>query len=373
MDLIKTLEQLMNQDPIVRTGAEKLISQLAEVDFKDYLEKLTAVLIGEGFSISVRKLSATLIKNPIINVPLYTEKWSNFSSETRDSLKQQILSALGSEKPEVRKVAASVIASIAKIEIPISEKWPTLLTILCQNTFENTSFYNAAIETLGFICEELTKKTVLPGEVDQILSAIILCMKDNQSDLQLVISSMKALIRALPLIGNQKMLIPQYSEIIMSQIFNAGDSYKMNEIMLEYVSRAFLEFAENYYDAVGIYLDRISPFTFLLISSNNQKLRLMGFEFWCRLGTEELDRVKNKLNLKNYASKGYLQSSFEKLFAVIDSNILPTSSEDLDDEWTESKACIYILVILVQVIDTKLFSIISNTIVGKPIIINFLR
>ena len=78
-------------------------------------------------------------------------------------------------------------------------------------------------------------------------------MKDNQSDPQLVISSMKALIRALPLIGNQKMLIPQYSEIIMTQIFNTGNNYHTNEIMLEYVSRAFLEFAENYYDVVDVY------------------------------------------------------------------------------------------------------------------------
>lgn len=364
MDLIKTLEQLMNQDPIVRTAAEKLIAQLAEANFQDYLEKLTAVLIGEGFSISVRKLSATLIKNPIINVPIYTEKWKNFSIQTKDNLKQQILSALGSEKPEVRKVAASVIASIVKIELPISENWPALLTILCQNNFQNTSFYNAAIETLGFICEELTRKTVLPVEVDQILSAIILCMKDSQSDFQLVLSSMKALIRALPLIGNQKMIIPQYSEIIMTQIFNTGNIYQANE-MLEYVSRAFLEFAENYYDAVGIYLDRITPFTFLLITSNNEKLRLMGFEFWCRIGTEELDRVKNKLNLKNYTSKGYLQSNFERLFSVIYSNILPTSSDDHDDEWTESKACIYILVILVQVIDIKNFNLITETIIGK--------
>lgn len=367
MDLIQTLEQLMNNDPIVRTGAERLISQLAELDFKDYLEKLTEVLIGEGFSISVRKLSATLIKNPIINVPIYTQKWNTFNHEIKDKLKQRILSALGSEKHEVRKVAASVIASIVKVELPISEKWPALLTILCQNKFENTSFYNAAIETLGYICEELTKKTVLSGEVDQILSAIILCMKDNQSDPQLVISSMKALIRALPLIGNQKMLIPQYSEIIMTQIFNTGNNYHTNEIMLEYVSRAFLEFAENYYDVVDVYLDRITPFTFLLISSNNQKLRLMGFEFWCRLGTEELDRSRNKLNIRNYTSKGYLQSNFERLFSVIDSNILPINSEDHDDEWNESKACVYILVILVQVVEVKYFSIITEAIVSKYI------
>lgn len=360
MDLIKTLEHLMNQDPFLRTAAEKSITQLAETDFQDYLEKLTLVLIGESFSPSVRKLSATLIKNPISNVPIFTDKWRSFNTDVKGNLKQQILSALGSENAEIRKVTASVISSIVKTELPITTNWPTLLPILCKSDFENKLFHNAAIETLGFICEELNRKNVLSNEVDQILSSIIICMKDNQNDVQLVTSSMKALIRALPLIGSHKMQTPQYSEIVMTQIVITGNNYQSNEDMHEYVCRAFLEFAENYYDAVGAYLDQISSFIFLMIASRNQKLRLMGLEFWCRLGSEELERAKNKLRIKNYLSKYYLQLHFSKLFQIIDFLIRPETDIECEDEWTESKACCYILTILVQVVDTGSFDVMAN-------------
>ena len=40
MDLIKTLENLMNHDPVIRIAAEKSIAELAEIDFQNYLEKL---------------------------------------------------------------------------------------------------------------------------------------------------------------------------------------------------------------------------------------------------------------------------------------------------------------------------------------------
>lgn len=362
----------MNHDPVIRIAAEKSIAELAEIDFQNYLEKLALVLIGEGFSLSLRKLSATLIKNPISNVAYFTEKWKNLNVVVKDNLKQQILSALGSENAELRKMTASVISSLVKIELPITSNWPVLLPILCKNDFENKIFHNAAVETLGFICEELKQKDVMPNEIDQIMSAIIICLKDNQNDFQLVTSSMKALIRALPLIGLQKMQIAQYSDIVMNQIINTGNNYQSNEVMLEYVCRAFLELAENYYDTVELYLEQISSFTFLMISSGIQRLRLMGLEFWCRLGNEELERCKNKLRSKSYYSKYYLQKHFSKLFQIIETLIQPETDNESEDEWTESKASIYILIILVQVVEIGSFEILVSYIKSRNLFNIFL-
>ena len=53
---------------------------------------------------------------------------------------------------------ASLIASIASIEIPRKE-WNDLIVSLCSNsTNENIDIRNASLQTLGFICEEISSE-----------------------------------------------------------------------------------------------------------------------------------------------------------------------------------------------------------------------
>jgi importin subunit beta-1 len=205
MDLITTIDQLMSKDNKLRTSAEHLISNLIQQEFYEYLEKMCYILAGENYNLNARQMASTLIKNPIIYLSKYKQAWKEMNTEKKEHIKQLILSTLGSSNEMIRKSAASVIASIAKIETPISEKWSALLPILCQEKFENVSFQLAAIETLGYICEELSKSDILPNEVDQILSAIVLAIKNNLNSQPLVVLGLKALNKVFPLIGAFKM------------------------------------------------------------------------------------------------------------------------------------------------------------------------
>lgn len=55
----------------------------------------------------------------------------------------------------VRTQIAAAIATIAAIEIPRKE-WLDLITNLCANSSHETlDIRNAALQTLGYICEEL--------------------------------------------------------------------------------------------------------------------------------------------------------------------------------------------------------------------------
>jgi len=59
------------------------------------------------------------------------------------------------------------------LEHPLG-KWQNLIPALVSNCYnDNQVFRLASIETLGFICEELTSKTIKSEEVDLILSALI--------------------------------------------------------------------------------------------------------------------------------------------------------------------------------------------------------
>lgn len=361
MDLITTIENLLNQDQNKRLESEKAITELLEYNFEDYLEKMCQVLTGETLSLRVRKLSTTLIKNPIVSSK-YNPLWMNLKSEVKDKVKNYVLSVLGSETPEIRKGASSMISSIAKIEVPLSEKWPGLITILCQNKFTNSDLHFAAIDTLGYLCEDIPKKNFSSNEIDQILSAIVLCIKENISNTNLAYVALKALVRAIPLIGVQKMNIRQYSDLLLEEIFNLGNTYQANETILEEICKAFIEIADNYYDIVELYMDKIFRFTYLLISNNNERLKILGFEFWFKLGNEELERVKSK---GRQICKYYFQSQFETLIDIIDKNIVSKLADETEDEWTSSKASRNILVILTQVVNQNSYEQIITTIKSK--------
>ena len=352
MDLIQTIDNLLNPDVKIRSAAELAISNLADADFKEYLQHMCKVLANEGIQQKIRKMVATLIKNPIAYLPKFNDKWKSFDNEFKDQIKQLILATLGSDTSEIRKAGAAIIATIIKTELPITEKWSSLLPILCNSNFDNKSFYLSAIETLGFICEELNKKEVSSNEVDQILSAIVMCIKNNLNEISMIIGSLKALIRALPLIGHMKMSLKQYADILMNEIFQIGQIYQSNESVLELICKIFIEIAEHYYDTFELYHENVASFTFVIIGSNSERLRILGLEFWCRLGTEELERHKN--SKKNVPCRFYFQAYFIKLKEIIEYLILGKQNED-EEEWNSSKASSFILSILVQVIDEKKF------------------
>jgi hypothetical protein len=94
----------------------------------------------------------------------------------------------------------------------------------------------------------------------------------------------------------------------------------------------------------------------------------MGFEYWCRLGSEELNKLKldKEKNQKN--CQFYLQKYFGKLKEIVDRFIVPSKdNEDLEDDWNYSKASCYVLVLMVQICNMTSVEEIINEIKGKLI------
>ena len=59
---------------------------------------------------------------------------------------------------------ASAIAAVAAIEIP-QKQWTDLITNLCNNAaHDQIEIRHAALETLGFICEELVPEDLTSEE-----------------------------------------------------------------------------------------------------------------------------------------------------------------------------------------------------------------
>lgn len=89
---------------------------------------------------------------------------------------------------------------LCKIDFPLG-KWNDIIPNLVNNCYhEKPIFRLASIETLGFICEELTSRMIDNTSVDQILSAIISNIKTETPE-EILIASLKAFLNVISLAG----------------------------------------------------------------------------------------------------------------------------------------------------------------------------
>jgi importin subunit beta-1 len=93
----------------------------------------------------------------------------------KEQIKEAMLANLASSSSLVRKQVASAIAAIASIEIPRKE-WLALIPNLCENSVhQDINIRSAALETLGFICEELMPEDL----TEELKNKIVLALTTN--------------------------------------------------------------------------------------------------------------------------------------------------------------------------------------------------
>ncbi len=86
-----------------------------------------------------------------------------------------MLAQLAAKSATVRTQVAYAVANIARIEVPRKE-WLDLIPNLCDNCGqENVDYKNAALETLGFICEELGPNDI----TDELKNKVIFALTSN--------------------------------------------------------------------------------------------------------------------------------------------------------------------------------------------------
>jgi len=200
-NITSILTNALSGDKLTRQESEKKLEQLALGNFPEFLYELAKQLSDESKPVKIRQLAATYIKNSIVRSDSLREIWTNkLDSTVKDQIKRQVLSTLATNYKEVRAAAGIVIAGICKVDLPLQEKWPELISSLCQNSYhENINISLAAIESLGYVCEELTNKTIDTASIDSVLSSLISNLSTKLNSLDIVKSCLKALFHAVRL------------------------------------------------------------------------------------------------------------------------------------------------------------------------------
>lgn len=228
--------------------------------------------------------------------------WVGLDAVFKENIKQAMLANLASQSSQVRTQVAGAVAVIASIEIPRRE-WLELIPNLCGNAaHENQVYKNAALQTLGYVCEELQ-----PEHVNQELrNKIVLALTSNisaSSDLKKSTHlAVKAFFQALPF-ASQNFRVHQEREYIMSKLFEAFKIEGGDEEIEMLAMQTLVEIARQEYEAVEFFFDQVCTITSKAAKSADEKFGAQGIEFWTSLAEEEHARSKKHQPVKNYIAK----------------------------------------------------------------------
>jgi len=363
------LEMALDNDSQKRNTGMISLNKLADSDLSLFLQTLGSILSNESKNSNIRQLSAILIKNSLVHVEAYQEIWkSKLSPEEKNKIKLLVLSTLASSKKEIRTSASTVISSISKIDSPITQTWPELLPSLTENAFNSDiNMKLSAIEALGYVCEELTIKSIEPSNVDKIMNALIQNLTKPENSIDVVIQVLKALYYAIRL-AEKNFSNKNERAIIFNSIFEIGTKYETDESILDKIAMLFIEMLSisSYYDYIEDFFTQIIKFSFNIIQKykeSNERLALLGLEIICCIGDEEVSRSNsnyiniskiNQLYTVDKSNKNYLSKISNDLHKLIVTNVHVLEDDEDENEWNISKACLHILNSMSQTVDQKI-------------------
>ena len=368
INIDEILLQAQGSDPNQRNIGMNALNNLAQQNLSSFLTILGTILSDESKDPKIRMLSAIIIKNSLLYSEDYRKKWkTEISKEEKDKIKLLILSTLASSQKNIRTMAGTVISSICKVDTPITETWPELLPSLTNNAFnEDINMKLSAIETLGYVCEELNMKSIDSANVDKIMNALIQNLIKGENNKQVILQLLKALSYAIRL-AQKNFENKNERNIIMSSIFQIGDKYQTDEDIIEKIAMLFIEMLSisSYYDYIEEFFMQIMKFSFGIFEKykeSNEKLALFALEIILSVGDEEVSRTNyeyinlNKIGNGNYTldkkNRGYFIKISPDLQKLIEQNVkLP--EDDNEDTWNISNACLKILNLMSQLADSN--------------------
>lgn len=342
MSLTAVLEALGSSDPSIRQPAEATVTQARENDLANFIIAVLTEFRDESKPPFARNMAGTLLKNAVAPSfrevaarRLLEEKWKALPPPVRMQVKQEVLTTLGSPSRDVRAVAANIVGSLSRIELPAGE-WPDLITILVAAVNSASEQHQeAALTAIGYVCEEGRDhddvEDALKPSTTIILDVIIRCMASENDNVKL--SATRALCNAMEYI-HETMDQPQQRGFIVDALCTTAKESR-NVRTRECAMESLVKVADLYYSTLPDYIARLHAITTSVIFNDDEAVGLQALQFWISIcETERNMREHEEMNLcLRYAESG--------MGALVDIclQLLLTQEEGQDeDDWNRSIA-----------------------------------
>ncbi|GLJ37135.1 hypothetical protein SUGI_0753140 [Cryptomeria japonica] len=182
MEITQILLNAQSPDGNVRNVAEENLRQFQEQNLPVFFLSLSVELANDDKPPESRKLAGLVLKNSLdakeaARKEELIQRWVSLDPVVKAQIKNALLQTLSSAAQDARHTSSQVIAKIASIEIPRQE-WPELVVVLLGNMSspvgeKQATLKQATLETLGYVCEEISSDVLAQDQVNSILTAVV--------------------------------------------------------------------------------------------------------------------------------------------------------------------------------------------------------
>ncbi|OIS97619.1 PREDICTED: importin subunit beta-1-like [Nicotiana attenuata] len=293
LDITQFLLAAQSADAKIRSDAETGLGQFREQNLPGFLLSLAAELSNDGKPTESRRLAGIVLKNSLdakesARKEQLVQQWQAIDAQCKSQIKSLLLSTLGSSVREASHTAAQVIAKVASIEIP-QKQWPELIGSLLVNMTQQgrpPSLKQSTLETLGYVCEEISHQDLVQDEVNSVLTAVVQGMNVEEQSPEVRLAATRALYNALDFaqtnFGNE-----MERNFIMKVVCEAAIA-KETEIR-QAAFECLVSIASTYYELLEPYMQTVFELTAKAVREDQESVALQAIEFWSSICDEEIE------------------------------------------------------------------------------------
>lgn len=295
MEVTQVLLNAQSPDGSVRRLAEDSLKQFQEQNLSFFLISLSTELSNNDKPVDSRRLAGLVLKNSLDakEAPRKAElvqKWISLDPAVKLQIKTCLLQTLASPVSDASHTAAQVIAKVAAIELPQGE-WPDLIGSLLvnmggQQVQQPAHLKQATLETLGYVCEEVSSDILAQDQVNSILTAVVQGMNVSESSNEVRLAATRALYNALDF-AQTNFENDMERDYLMRVVCEAtlSPDVRIRQAAFE----CLVSISSAYYEKLAPYIKDVFAITSRAVREDEEAVALQAIEFWSSICDEEID------------------------------------------------------------------------------------
>ncbi|KAH9320615.1 hypothetical protein KI387_015254 [Taxus chinensis] len=297
LEVTQILLNAQSADGGIRKLAEENLKQFQDQNLPVFLISLSHELANNEKPLESRRLAGLILKNCLDAKESHRKAelvkgWRSLESAVKTQIKEFLLQTLNSTAKDAGHTSGQVIAKIAGIELSHGE-WPQLIKVLLSNMEAPNPAHlkQSTLETLGFVCEEVSSDALAQDEVNSILTAVVQGMnsnsnspQDNNGDVRL--AATMALYNALDF-AQSNFDNDMERDYIMRVVCEATLSPDIRIRLAAF--ECLVSISSTYYGKLRPYMEDIFTITAKAVREDKEPVALQAIEFWSSICDEEID------------------------------------------------------------------------------------
>ncbi|KAM0979031.1 hypothetical protein EV1_014811 [Malus domestica] len=291
MEVTQILINAQAVDGNVRKHAEDSLRQFQEQNLPSFLLSLAGELANDEKPVESRKLAGLILKNALDAKEQHRkfelgQRWLSLDPSVKAQIKACLLKTLSSPAHDARSTASQVVAKLAGIELPLKQ-WPELIEALLSNNNQLPAHTRqATLETLGYICEEVSPDAVEQDQVNKMLTAVVQGMNSTETNNDVRLAATRALHDALGF-AQANFSNDMERDYIVRVVCEAtlSPEVKIRQAAFE----CLVSISSTYYEKLAPYIQDIFSITAKAVKEDEEPVALQAIEFWSSICDEEID------------------------------------------------------------------------------------